>query len=84
VRVFTDVNELLRFIKYTNPTIVLIDDKLLHLLRDKNMLIIPEKNIRYKHHRRLMLLADSIANYFRKILKENPKKFREELRRFEK
>ncbi len=47
-------------------------------------LIIPERNIRYKHHRRLMLLIDNLANYFRVILKERPRKFGKELKRFEK
>ncbi len=84
VKVFTDINELLRFVKRINPAVVLVDDKLLHLFREVNALMVPEKNIRYKHHRKLMLLADSLANYFRRILKENPRRFKEELGRFEK
>ena len=32
----------------------------------------------------LMIIADNLANYFRILLKNDPKRFREELRRFEK
>jgi len=31
-----------------------------------------------------MLVADNLANYFRILLKNDPKRFRDELRRFEK
>jgi len=31
-----------------------------------------------------MMLADNLANYFRVLLKNNPRRFREELRRLEK
>jgi len=31
-----------------------------------------------------MLIADSLANYFRILLKADPKKFEEEIKRFEK
>jgi len=75
---------MLKFIMQLRPSVILVDDKLLDIVKDVNTLIILEKNIRYRHHRRLMLLADNLANYFRILLKEKPKKFREELKRFEK
>jgi len=83
-RIFTSENEMLKFIMQLRPSVILVDDKLLDIVKDVNTLIILEKNIRYRHHRRLMLLADNLANYFRILLKEKPKKFREELKRFEK
>lgn len=84
VRIFRSEAELLNFIKTLKPAVILVDDKLLHITRRMGALVISEKNIRYKHHERLMLLADNLANYFRRILKEKPRKIREELRRFEK
>lgn len=64
--------------------VLLVDDKLLNLFQEITALVIPERNIRYKHHERLILLADNIANYFRIILKEKPRNYRRELRKFEK
>ena len=84
VRIFVSENEMLEFIVRLRPSVILVDDKLLDKVKEVNTLIIPEKNIRYKHHRRLMLLADNLANYFRILLKEKPKKFREEFKRFKK
>jgi len=62
----------------------LVDDKLAKHLRRAEALLVLERNIMYKHHRRLMLVADNLANHFRILLRENPRKLREELRRFEK
>ena len=42
------------------------------------------RSVKEKHRVRLTLIADNLANYFRTILKEKPKKFREELEKFEK
>ena len=84
VRIFVSENEMFKFVTRLRPSVILVDDKLLATVKEVNTLIISEKNIRYKHHRRLMLLADNLANYFRILLKEKPKKFREGLKRFEK
>ncbi|MEL9941042.1 MAG: hypothetical protein QXG81_05425 [Ignisphaera sp.] len=43
-----------------------------------------ERSIRYEHHRRLMLVADNLANYFRMVLRDSPRMFEKELRKFEK
>ena len=66
------------------PAVILIDDKLAKHIQNVDVLIVPESRIRLKHHVRLMLVADNLANYFRILLKNDPKRFRDELRRFEK
>ncbi|RLB79811.1 MAG: hypothetical protein DRH17_13110 [Deltaproteobacteria bacterium] len=84
VRIFRYENELQNFVNQLEPAVLLVDDKLLNLFQETNTPIVPEKNIRYKHHERLMLLADNLANYFRIILKEKPRNYGRELRKFEK
>jgi len=64
VRIFTSEGGMLRFITQLKPPVILVDNKLLNTVRGVNALIIPESSIRYKHHKRLMLLADNLANYF--------------------
>jgi len=67
-----------------NPAVILIDNKLYSMVKGLDTQVVPEKNVRYKHHRRLILIADNLANYFRILIKDNPKRFKEELRKFEK
>ncbi|RLG87241.1 MAG: hypothetical protein DRO39_01010 [Thermoprotei archaeon] len=83
-RIFRETNALARFIELHNPAVVLIDNKLVNNVQHINALIIPESLIRLRHHARLMLVADNLANYFRIVLRDRPKIFREELKRFEK
>ncbi len=66
------------------PAVILVDDKLAEHIRNINVLIVLESRIIFKHHARLMLVTDNLANYFRLLLKNNPKKFRDKLSRFEK
>ena len=84
VRIFREVNPLVRFVVMCRPAVILIDDKLAKHVQNIDALIVPESHIRLKHHVRLMLVADNLANYFRILLKNDPKRFRDELRRFEK
>ena len=84
VKIFRETNSIMSFITMRQPAIVLIDNKLISYVQTTNILLIPESNIRFKHHVRLMLVADNLANYFRILLKNNPKKFRDELRKLEK
>ncbi len=84
VRIFRNKNELLSFVRQLEPAVLLVDDKLLNLFQEMSILVVSEKNIKYKHHKRLVLLADNLSNYFRIILKEKPRSFREELKKFEK
>jgi len=78
-RDLTCVENILRLLK---PSIILADDKLYIYL--KHYRKVKESNIRESHRKKLMLLADNLANYFRTLLKEDPKRFEEELRRLEK
>jgi len=70
------------YLHRVQPSLVIVDDHLYHLISYPNKLL--EGNIRREELRRLLVIADNLANYFRLILKNDPKKFREELRRFEK
>ena len=45
---------------------------------------IKESNPKPRYMENLITIADNLANYFRILLKDNPRKFREELRKFEK
>ena len=66
------------------PAVILIDDKLYNNFHNLASVVIKESRIYYRHHRRLCLLADNLANYFRILLKRNPRRYLEELKRFEK
>ncbi len=56
-----------------SPSVLLVDDKLTRYFRHIDIVIVQEKNIRYTHHKRLMLIADNLANYFRVLLRDNPR-----------
>lgn len=75
-------NELDTLLHRVQPSLVLIDDKLYGTITYPKKL--HEGRVRKKHHRCLMTIADNLANYFRILLKKAPKRFREELRKFEK
>ncbi|RLI01471.1 hypothetical protein DRO31_06415 [Candidatus Bathyarchaeota archaeon] len=84
VKISTNTDKLVGFIKTIHPAIIIVDDKLASLTQSTGTPIVLERNIRYRHHERLMLIADNLANYFRVLLRNNPRKFREELNRIEK
>ncbi len=73
------INKLLSKIK---PALSIVDDKLYSEISYPVKL--RESRARRCHLENLVTIADNLANYFRILLKENPKRFREELRRFEK
>ena len=83
-RVTIEATRLVSLLQRLHLQVILVGDKLAERFGQVEALLILEKSIRYKHHRRLMLIADNLANYFRILLRENPKRFRDELRRFEK
>ena len=84
-RVYLDVESVVNMLKLLNPCIVLVDNKLLHIISGiARTIIVPENKVVYRHHRVLITLADNLANYFRILLKSDPKRFREELKKFEK
>jgi len=82
IRVCRDLTCVENILKLLKPSIILADDKLYIYL--KHYRKVKESNIRESHRKKLMLLADNLANYFRMLLKEDPKRFEEELRRIEK
>ena len=79
-----DVLQLVPLVESISPSVTLVDDKLMKYFKHIDTVLVPDKSTRYTHHKRLMLIADNLANYFRVVLKDNPRRFREELRRFEK
>ena len=64
------------------PALVIVDDKIYEAINYPNK--IRESQAKRRHETYLKRVTDNLANYFRILLKENPKKLREELRRFEK
>ena len=85
VKIFRSREELVEFIVRAKPSVLLVDNKLVSAVKGVGVLIVAEDRIRYKHHEKLMLLADNLANYFRVLLRESKEeKYRRELRRFEK
>lgn len=64
------------------PLLVIVDDKLYNEVEYPRK--VKESRIKERHRRKLVLIADNIANYFRILYNNNPRRFREELERFEK
>ena len=65
-----------------NIAIAIIDDKLYNKIN--TITKIKESNPKPRYMENLITIADNLANYFRILLKDNPRKFREEFRKFEK
>ena len=83
-RVYREVSQTVSLTEKLSPSVLLVDDKLTRYFKYINTVLVREKNIKYTHHKRLMLVADNLADYFRVVLRDNPKRFREELKKFEK
>ena len=86
VRVSTSIERCLDLLRSINPVLVLVDDKLVDLVKEAlpSATVVAESRVQHRHHRLLITLADNLANYFRVTLKEDPRRFREDLERFEK
>ena len=82
VRVCLDIKCVQEHIDSVNPLVVLVDDKLFTSIEHPRK--VRESRVKESHRKKLMMLADNLANYFRVLLKNNPRRFREELRRLEK
>ncbi len=82
VRICRDLACVENTLKQLSPLVVLVDDKLYSYIKHPRK--VKESSIKETHRKKLMLLADNLANYFRILLKSDPKRFREELKRFEK
>ena|GEM_PF-1023729 len=76
-----EINTLLRKLK---PALVIVDDKLYDQVNYLEKRKRREGRAKRKHEEYLKKLADNLANYFRLLLRENPRKFNEELKKFEK
>ena len=64
------------------PALIVIDNKLGRYISYEPKVLESEPKPKYMDN--LITITDNLANYFRILLKNNPKRFREELRRFEK
>lgn len=84
VRVLTSADELDDYLMRIHPSLVIIDDKLARRAEVPGARVVVESRVSRAEHRRLMLVADGLANYFRLILIREPARFHSELRKFEK
>ncbi len=81
-RVVFSPNEAERILFIARPGLVMVDNKLMKMITYEPK--IPESAPKPKYLDNLVMIADNLANYFRILLKSNPKRYREELKRFEK
>ncbi len=82
VRIVRSVDEVEGILRRYGPALVIIDDKLSrHVSYEPRVL---ESAPKPKYMNNLITIADNLANHFRILLKEKPRKFGDELRSFEK
>jgi hypothetical protein len=83
-RIFLPADELISYINTLSHkvAIAIVDDKLYNKINIEHK--ISEGSPKPTYMENLVVVADNLANYFRIVLRDDPKKFREELRRFEK
>ncbi len=82
VRVVTSTSEAERILLGVRPGLAIVDNKLMNVISYEPK--IPESAPKPRHLENLVTIADNLANYFRILLKSDPKRFRKELERFEK
>ena len=82
VRIRLDPRATQRIVEELEPLVVIVDDKLYNEIQHSRK--VKESRVKERHRKMLTLIADNLANYFRTLLKNEPKRFGEELRRFEK
>jgi len=82
VRICLDAQAIQRIIDELGPRVVIVDDKLYNEIQ--HLRKVRESRVKERHRKVLTLIADNLANYFRLLLKSDPRRFREELERFEK
>ncbi|RLF18854.1 MAG: hypothetical protein DRJ68_06570 [Thermoprotei archaeon] len=82
VKIRFNVSEVQVLLEGLKPLLVIVDDKLYNEVEYPRK--VKESRIKERHRRKLVLIADNIANYFRILYNNNPRRFREELERFEK
>ena len=79
-RITRDITDVDRLLHSLRPKLAIIDDRIFNEVRYEHK--VKESTVKASHLKKLILLADNLANYFRIILKERPKEFNDELRRF--
>jgi len=82
VRIVWSVNDVINILSIYRPALVVIDDKLSRYINYEPKILESMPKPIYLDN--LMTIADNLANYFRILLIKNPRKLREELRKFEK
>ena len=81
-RIVFSPSEAERLLLSIRPSLVVVDNKLLKSIDYEPKIAEDAPKPRYLD--KLITIADNLANYFRLILKNDPKQFREELKKFEK
>jgi len=81
-RITHSINTVENLLHRYEPVVIIIDNKLNRYISYEPKIL--ESAPKPKYMDNLVIIADNLANYFRLLLKDNPRKFREELRRFEK
>lgn len=71
-----------RILSFYSPAVIIVDDKLFRRLGHGTKIRESAPKPRYMDD--LMAIADNLANYFRLVLRNNPRLFQKELKRFEK
>ena len=82
VRIVQSIDVIEGLLQRYKPVLIVVDDKLSRYIGYEPR--VPESTPKPKYMDNLITIADNLANYFRLLLKNNPKRFREELRKFEK
>ena len=82
VRILRSVDNVNELIKEISPAVIIVDDKIYGIFNQP--VKIRESSPKPKYMDYLLLIADNLANYFRKLLKENLSTYVNELREFEK
>ena len=81
-RVALSIDKVNGIIRSLHPGLTIVDNKLFNSIDVEPKIRESDPKPRYMDN--LMIIADNLANYFRIILRNSPKRFREELERFEK
>ena len=81
-RITKDITEIDKLLCSLRPKLAIIDDRIFNRVKYEHK--VKESAVKASHLKKLILLADNLANYFRIILKERPKEFNDELGRLTK
>jgi len=82
VRTCTNTACVKKHVSELRPRVVLVDDRLYNHIEYQAK--VKESGVKERHRRKPILLAGNLANHFKILLKSNYRRFRKELRRFEK